>query len=97
MKHQRDSWSGLQDTIPDNLRVSHSSCKHSPPPPPPRPANPVHLKKNVKCPAQRAIFVNKCPAPRSYYKWSNARPPSPSDQYTKTLVAIFEETAVSAQ
>ena len=44
-----------------------------------------------KCPAPRAIFVGKCPAPPFLLWWSIARPPSVSDQYTKLLVAIFNK------
>ena len=55
-------------------------------------SNPGHLKKMFKCPALRAISVGKCPALRSYYDGQlNAQPSSPSDQYTKLLVAIFNK------
>ena len=39
------------------------------------PANPGQLKKLVKCPALWAIFVGKCPAPRSYYDGQMPGPP----------------------
>ena len=47
--------------------------------------------KLVKCTTQQAIFVGKYPVPRFYYDGQMRCPriPSPSDQYTKILVAIF--------
>ena len=66
-----------------NVRVN-SSREH-----PPR-ANPRRLKKLDKCPALQAIFVAwQMPWSPFLLWWSNAPPPSPSDQYTKILVAFF--------
>ena len=83
---------GLTLGRPSYLCASHFQPRASPRANPR--AYPGHLKKLFKCPALRAIFVGKCPAPRSYYDGSllaNARSPSPSDQYTKLLVAIFNK------
>ena len=41
----------------------------------PPPANPGHLKKLFKCPAMRAIFVGKCPTPRSFCGGQMPGPP----------------------
>ena len=52
--------------------------------------NPGLLKKLVKCPALRANFSDwQISRPPFLLWWSNARPPSPSDQFTKIVVAIF--------
>ena len=50
--------------------------------------NPGNLKKLFKCPIIRGKLVGKCPAPRMMVK---CPAPSPSDQYTKLLVVIFNK------
>ena len=52
-------------TLQDNVNVRVSSSHEHPPRANPR-AYPRHLKKSLKCPALRAIFVGKCPATRSF-------------------------------
>ena len=60
-----------------------------PPPPPPPGKTPRHTQgiwKNCS-----KIFCWQMPHPPFLLWWSNARSPSPSDQYTKLLVAIFSK------
>ena len=72
------------------LCASQLQPRASPPPGKP-PGIPRAFEKMFKCPALRASFVGKCHAPRSYYDGQMPGPSSPSDQYTKLLVAIFNK------
>ena len=62
---------------------------YSPPPPGKPPGIPGAFEKNVQMPGPAGNFGWQMPRPRFLLWWSNARPSSPSDQYTKLLVAIF--------
>ena len=66
----------------NNVQVN-SSHKH------PLRANPEYLKKIGKCPALRVIFLAKAPPPVPT-TMVKCPAPSPSDQYTEMLFAIFK-------
>ena len=60
---------------------------------------PRAFEKIVQMPGPAGNFCWQMPRPPFLLWWSNARPSSPSDQYTKLLVAIFSviNITVSAQ
>ena len=70
-------------------------CESTPaasiPPPGQTPGHTPGIWKNVQMPGPAGKFCWQMPRPPFLLWWSNARPSSPSDQYTKLLVAIFNK------
>ena len=60
-------------------------------PPGKPPGIPWAFEKIVQMPGPAGNFCWQMPRPPFLLWWSNARSPSPSDQYTKLLVAIFNK------
>ena len=60
-------------------------------PPGKPPGIPRVFEKIVQIPGPAGNFCCQMPRPPFLLWWSNSRPPSPSDQYTKLLVAIFNK------
>ena len=85
-KRGRENWLSLLVLV--TYVWVNSSCEHPPPPPPP--ANPWAFEKIVQMISPAGNFCWQMLHPPFLLWWSNARLSSPSDQYTKLLVAIFK-------
>ena len=70
------------------LYASQFQPRASPPQGKP-PGIPRTFEKIIQMPGPAGNFCWQMPRPPFLLWWSNARPSSPSDQYTKLLVAIF--------